>query len=301
MSEDVIDESADTIEDEVIEEEEVILDGEEGDDANAEEDDFSVVIGDEEEEEEEVLESDEGDEGDEEESAPKDSGVLKKMRNLYKEEKKKNRALKEKIEQSAPAPVVENNELLKKPSLDDEDIDYDKDVYEERLKEYFQSETKHNKAQEDNKRIQQEQADAWQIKVDTYNSKKKQLEAHDYEDAEEFVMESLSEVQQNIILQYAKDSALLVYALGKNKKKAQELAKITDPVEFAIQARELEGKLKVRNRAKPPAPEKSVKGSSRAGRTSDGQLEELRKKAEKTGNYTEVTAYKRKLKQRNKS
>ena len=285
---DVIEEEVSIIEDEVVPDE-VAPEEEESEDT-PEEDEFSVTIGDEEEE-------DAPEEGEEDNEEPKDSSVLKKMRNLYKEEKKKNRALKQKMDEATPPPVVENMDRIKKPSLDDEDIDYDKEVYESRLKEYFQSESKHEKLEEEAKKQQVEAQEAWQSKLDNYNDKKNQLDAEDYEDAEEFVKESLSEVQQNVILQYAKDSALLVYALGKNKKKAQELAKITDPVEFVIQARELESKLKVRNKRITPSPEKTVKGSSRAGKTSNETLESLRAKAAKTGIYTELSAYKRKLKQ----
>jgi len=50
----------------------------------------------------------------------------------------------------------------------------------------------------------------------------------------------LDPVQQDIILQAAQNPALAVYALGKSKDKAKELASIKDPVKFAFALGKLE-------------------------------------------------------------
>jgi len=84
--------------------------------------------------------------------------------------------------------------------------------------------------------------------------------------------------------------------LGKNPKKLEELSKITDPVDFAFKVAKLESQLKVTDR-KAPKPEKRVSSNKSGGISgnSDKTLDRLRDEAAKSGDYTKVTAYKRKL------
>jgi hypothetical protein len=95
------------------------------------------------------------------------------------------------------------------------------------------------------------------------------------------------------VLQGADNPALVIYALGKNPKKAAELAKIEDPVKFAFAVAKLEKELKVTNRKAAPAPERMVSSTGRVSGAVDSTLERLRAEAEKTGNYTKVLQYKR--------
>jgi inosine/xanthosine triphosphate pyrophosphatase family protein len=106
----------------------------------------------------------------------------------------------------------------------------------------------------------------------------------------------LNQTQQGIIVQGADDPALLVYALGKNPKKLQELSSISDPVDFAFKLAKLEAQLKVTNK-KAPSPETRVKGAKTgvSSGSSDKVLERLRNEADKTGDYTKVLSYKKKL------
>jgi hypothetical protein len=107
------------------------------------------------------------------------------------------------------------------------------------------------------------------------------------------VQETMNVTQQGILLQGLDNPALVVYALGKNPKRAKELAAITDPVRFAAAAGKLEATLKVTNRPKPPAPPRVVTGSAPITGTVDSNLDRLRAEAERTGDYTKVMAYKR--------
>jgi hypothetical protein len=84
----------------------------------------------------------------------------------------------------------------------------------------------------------------------------------------------------------------VIYALGKNLKKAKELSEITDPVKFAFAVAKLEKDLKVTNRKAAPPPEKIVSGTGRSSGAVDSTLERLRAEAEKTGNMTKVIQYK---------
>ena len=99
-----------------------------------------------------------------------------------------------------------------------------------------------------------------------------------------------------MILQGADNPALVVYALGKNTKRAKEIASIKDPVKFAFAVAKLETTLKVNSRKTPPPPEKTVSGSGNSSGTVDSTLERLRGEASKSGDFSKVIAYKKSLK-----
>jgi len=109
------------------------------------------------------------------------------------------------------------------------------------------------------------------------------------------VQEVLSVTQQGILLQGSDNSALLVYALGKNPKRAKELSEIKDPVKFAFAVSKLESQLKVTKKTAPPPEKTPPSGGARSTGGSDEVLENLRAKAERTGDYTQILAYKRQL------
>jgi len=144
------------------------------------------------------------------------------------------------------------------------------------------------KVQADIEKQQQE----WQAKLQGYGKAKAELKVKDYDDAEGIVQESFNTTQQGVILQGADNPALLVYALGKNPKKAKELASISDPVKFAFAVAKLETQLKVTNRKAAPPPEKTVQGTGRISGSVDSTLDRLRADAEKSGDYSKVFAYK---------
>lgn len=89
----------------------------------------------------------------------------------------------------------------------------------------------------------------------------------------------------------AKTSALLRYALGKNPKKAKELAAITDPVKFTFAIAKLEDKLKVAPRKTAPPPDTVVRSSVAGSAAVDSALKRLQDQADKTGDRTKVAAY----------
>jgi hypothetical protein len=99
--------------------------------------------------------------------------------------------------------------------------------------------------------------------------------------------------QQGVMLQGADNPALVVYALGKNPKKAKELSEIKDPVKFAFAVAKLEKELKVTNRSQQPRhPRESCQELAESSGAVDSTLERLRAEAEKTGNMTKVIQYK---------
>lgn len=226
-------------------------------------------------------------EPDQEASAP---SWVKELRRNYREAQKELRELKEKqSQQAAPAAVT----VGAKPTL--EGCDFDTDKYDAELTAWYERKRKADEqaaqAEAEKQKAQQE----WQKKLDGYAKSKTELRVKDYDEAEATVQEKLNQVQQGIILQGADNPALIVYALGKNEKRAAELAQITDPVKFAFEIGKLSKEINMKPRAKPPAPEKTVSGSGSLSGTVDSTLDRLRAEAEKTGDYTKVMAYKNQL------
>lgn len=214
---------------------------------------------------------------------------VKELRKSHRELTRENRELKEKL--TAPPAETKPAAVEQKPKLDD--FDYDTEKFEQALASWYdrkrEADNAATKAEEAAKAAQQ----AWQAKLDAYSKAKVELKAKDYDDAEATAQELLNVTQQGIVLQGAENPALVIYALGKNPKKAKELSTITDPVKFAFAVAKLETQLKVTNRKAAPPPEKVPTGTGRTSGAVDSNLERLRADAEKTGDYTKVTAYKR--------
>ena len=225
---------------------------------------------------------------------PEEQKAPRWVKDLRKQHKEAQRKIKELESQLTKAPVIEKVQpLSKKPTL--EDFDYDADKFQENLERWFFDKQKHDIEARKADDAQKEYQTAFQKKIDSYNEKKASLKVRDFEDAEQAVMQSLNDIQQNIILQGAENPALLAYAIGKNPKRLAELAKISDHVKFAFEVAKLEKDLKVNTRKPSAQPEKAISGTGRASSGTDSHLEKLRARAEKTGDYSEITQYKLKL------
>ena len=214
------------------------------------------------------------------------------VRELRKTNREKERRIRE-LEAKLTATTTENKPVVTmgpKPKL--EDHDYDADRYEQALDAWHERKRQHDLETETVKRSELQQHQAWQAKLDSYGKAKAELKVRDYEDAEETVQQLLNVTQQGVVLQGADNPALVIYALGKNPKKAKEIAEITDPVKFAFAVAKLEKELKVTNRRAAPAPERIVSGTGRSSGAVDSTLDRLREEAARTGNMTKVIQYK---------
>jgi len=246
------------------EEGEELSDGEETE--TSEEDELIVTIGDSPAPEEE-----------EAKGAPE---WVKELRKSHKELQRENRELKERFKSVDEAPKAP--ELGKKPTL--EQLDYDTEKFEVAITEWYDSKRQVEEYQRQVEQAQRQQQEDWQQKLNGYNEAKAQLKVKDFADAEDNLKDVLSVTQQGILLQGAKNPALLVYALGKNQKRAKELAAIADPIKFAFELATLESDLKTSNKKpSPPQPEKSIKSTGKiSGGGSAATLERLRDEATKT-------------------
>lgn len=189
-------------------------------------------------------------------------------------------------------------EAGEKPTLagcdyDEEEYDRQRDAWEERRRKAEEQKSKASTA-EDAERA------AWQQELTRVETEKLQLGAADAEEAFDTVRAALNTMQQAVLVKAteAGNTARLIYALAKHPAKLAELAEVTDPLRLAAKIAKLEGQMRVVKVRRAPAPDRPERGSARTSRqTTDKQLEKLEKEAERTGDRTELQAYRRKLRQ----
>lgn len=214
------------------------------------------------------------------------------VRELRKANREKERRIRELEARLQTTAQTENKPVSLGPKPKLEEFDYDADRFEQALDAWHERKRQHDLETERVRQAEQTQQQAWQAKLDSYSKAKAELRVRDYEDAEAIAQEVFNVTQQGVILQGAENPALVIYALGKNPKKAAELAKNTDPVKFAFAVAKLEKELKVTNRRAAPAPERVIQGTGRVSGAVDSTLERLREEAARTGNMTKVIQYK---------
>ncbi len=236
--------------------------------------------------------------GEEAPPAEKEQRAPEWVRELRKANREKERRIRELEARLQTTTQTENKPVALGPKPKLEEFDYDADRFEQALDAWHERKRQHDLETERVRQAEQQQQQAWQAKLEGYSKAKAELKVRDYEDAEALAQEVFNVTQQGVILQGADNPALVIYALGKNPKKAAELAKNTDPVKFAFAVAKLEKELKVTNRRAAPAPERIVQGTGRVAGAVDSTLERLREEAAKTGNMSKVIAYKRQLRQK---
>jgi len=239
-----------------------------------------------------------GDEGSEDDDdlpaeglTPKAKSAWARLRVEKTEAKRRARELELQLQQAqqrtAPAPV----QLGEKPTLDS--CDFDAEKLEAALGAWFERKQAVDAEQRRQQEANQAAQSAWNQRLQAFGREKAALPVSDFDEAELAVQEAFNVMQQGIMLKLPK-AAKMVYALGKNKKVAGELAAIKDPVDFAFALKELEvTKLKETTRTAAPLPEKTVRGSSPGLVHGKKQLETMRAKAQETGDYTAYYAAKR--------
>ena len=218
--------------------------------------------------------------------------LRKRDREREREKRELQRQLKEL--QAAANPAPDAPKLGAKPTL--ESCDYDEAAFETALEAWYQDKAKIEAAQREADEQVAKAQQAWEAKVATYQEAKKALPVADFDEAEAFVQDTFDATQQGLLIKVAKDAPTLVYALGKNPKKAAELAAVKDYAEFVAEAVRLE--MSVKTTRKPAtAPEKAVTVPSGTSPASvDTGLEKLRAEvAAGKRPFSDIQAYKRKM------
>jgi hypothetical protein len=236
-------------------------------------------------------------EDEEEKTAPK---WVKDLRKQTKEQAKRIRELEQEREAAKATSAPKVPDLGPKPTLDD--CDYDAEEFEARLTAWHDRKRQVDQEKVEVEKKQEADKQAWQAKLSRYAESQANLKVKDFSDAEESVKGILDDTQHAIIVQVAKDPALMVYAIAKNPKKAAELAAIKNYIDFAHALGELSKEMKVTTRKAATQPESKVRsgGASISGSV-DSNLERLRAEAEKTGDMSKVAAYKRQQREKQKA
>ena len=215
------------------------------------------------------------------------------VRELRKKNSATNKRNKELEERLAQYEKKETTVLGPKPTL--ESSDYDSEQYDKDLAAWYEKKSIVEKEQAVVEQSEASQEKAWQGTLSTHREKATELKAKvgGYEEAEAMVSESLSTIQQSIILKQAKNSAHFILALGKDPKSLEKLSSLEDPADFLWEAAQMETRMKVGSRKAVTSPEKTVNSGGGSANMGDATLEKLEKAAAKSGDRTKVIAYKR--------
>lgn len=197
--------------------------------------------------------------------------------------------LQKKLAEFTASKVEVSPQKLQKPTL--ESCDFDEVVFEQRYDEWQEQEH-----QQKQSRSQQEKE--WEDQKARYRKSKEIVssKASDYDISEDLVKADFSIEQQTILVRALDLPAQMVYAIGKNARLRERLAKIKDPITFTKEVTKLELMATKKISPHKPPPEQRVQGGT-GGKISrkDASLERLRAEAERTGDMTDLLKYKRNL------
>jgi len=246
------------------------------------------VSGDEGEEDEETVVSFDDDEAGDEPG----NSTIRQLRDRNKELAKENADLR----RSAPQPP--QIELGPKPAMTD--FDFDEEKFEAALTGWHERKRQIEQRDREAKEIADAAEREWQRDMANFNTRRDALSLPDYDEAAEHVGSTLALPQQAVIIKVARDAPAFIYGLSKSDTRLMELAKIQDPIKLAAAVARMEGGLKVVKRRKGAAPDRPAKGSRSMPGGVDKRLEQLETEANRTGNRTELIAYRKKLEKRAK-
>lgn len=229
-------------------------------------------------------------------SAP--TPLVKELRKTAKESARKTReAEKERDEarreaEALRAPKAPDAVVVgEKPTL--ESSEYDQEKFASDLEAYY--ERKRKAEEQERKRDEGKKAaeTAYAARLGVYTEGAKALKVADFAASEQAVKVGLTPMQQSIIVKHATNAALLVYALGKDGAKLQELGAIADPIEFAARVARIETEIKTVSKPKFQPEKRPAGGGTGSPATGASALEKAREKAAVSGDYTEVNKLKR--------
>jgi len=218
------------------------------------------------------------------------------VRELRKSNREKDRKLRELEQEIARAKGTGQQsaavQVGEEPTL--EGCDYDAEKFKREWRGWNDRKAEADRQEREKQQAAQKQAEAWQQTLQDYGKEKSELKVRDYDEAEDVVRNTLSVTQQGILLDAVDKGrrAVVVYALGKNPKKAQELAAIDNPIKFTAAIVKLETQLKVTPRKSAPPPERTVRSTVAGAAAVDNQLEKLRAEAAKSGDLSKVLKFK---------
>jgi hypothetical protein len=176
-----------------------------------------------------------------------------------------------------------------------EDCGFNDDVYAERMMEYLQAKAKLDaKKAEADAEARADEA-RYKEKLDGYHATRAKFGIDD--DVQDRVVSQLSPAQQSILRDTCGDPAKVVAALASSPKKLAALAGEKKPLRFAYELAKLEGSIQMTAKTPPPPESKLRGGTATPGGSLAAQLEAAEKRADMTGDRTEVQRIKRQMRE----
>lgn len=234
--------------------------------------------------------------GDDEQAEP-ESAPIRQLREQLKEERRRRAELESKI---TPAKV----ELGPKPTL--ESCEYDEERFGAELDAWY---SKRDAAQAQERQAEQAQAQQaekqrqiqarYAAKAETLIQRAKitpeQYRASEDAFAQEIASGDAGDAIKGLVTAYIEDAPLVIHALGSRPQVRARISAIDDPVKKFLAVYDLSKEIKVATKRKaPPPPEERISGSGRITQSDPAkELERLEAKAAKTGDRTEIIAFKR--------
>ncbi len=237
------------------------------------------------------------------EEAEHETPAIRRIREAQREEARKRkeaeRTLAEYEAREKQKPQVEPAPKLgPKPTM--EQFDYDSEKYEEETAKWYEQKQA-VAAHEAKQRAARETAEQEHKRVvETYraNAAALPVDRARFQAAEAEVVSSFDTLQQNILLK-SKSPERLVFAIGNNPAKLDELAKIKDPIALAYELGRVESTLVVTKQKKSaPAPDRPLQGGG--GGAVDSTLARLEAEADRTGDRSKLLQYRLQQKQAKK-
>lgn len=228
------------------------------------------------------------------EGSAADSELVKKLRQTIKDQRTELREAKINTPAQQTAPP-EQLTLPPKPKMEDEGIDYDPEIYQQKLEEWYQTEARVKAQQQESTKAHEELLKTFNERKADYKSRVASLKIRGYEDAEALVAGEVSQGVQTALIMHAEKPELVVLALARNPELLKQAKEINDPVKLGV----LIGTVQAKARAMPKG-KKNVSGAPAeprgAGASTVRDLDAELEKARSSGDYTRVVELKRKRK-----
>lgn len=230
----------------------------------------------------------------EEDTTDADSDLVKKLRGTIKQQRDQLRDRNLSLPQpQGAAPQNAQMQLPPMPKLEDEGIDYDSDLYAQKVGEWYQQkaqvEAQNRSAEEAQKALQA----TFDQRKAAYKERIGKSKIRGYEDAEAFVSGELHQNVQAALILHAERPEHVVLALARNPELMAKAKSITDPIQLGMLIGEVQAKTKAMPKAPNSAggaPSDPKGGSAGAGLRT---LEALHEEAVKTGDFTRYLSAKR--------
>ena len=218
----------------------------------------------------------------------KGRNALRAAREAAKLARQEARELKAKLASMEPPKAKPE---LKRPTL--EDCGFNEDTFADQMAAYVAAKKEADAEREAEESAFKARETTYQEKLTRYHAERAKVGVDD--DAQSVVTGALNMQQQTALMDASGDPAKVVAALAKTPKILAELSGIKEIHKFTYRLAQIEGKIQMTAKA-PPPPETKLRGSiASPGGSLAAQLDAAEKRAEQTGDRSEVVRIKRQM------